>query len=78
METSVTVGGTYKHHKGKLYTVLAVARNEANPEEQVVVYRAEYESPDFGVGQVWIRKLERFLETIEVDGKETSRFVHVP
>jgi hypothetical protein len=78
MSTSVIIGGTYRHYKGELYTVLAVARNEANPEEQVVVYRAEYESPDFGVGQVWIRKLERFLEMVEVDGKETPCFEHVP
>ena len=69
------VGKRYRHYKGNEYTVLAIARHEDSPEKVSVVYRAEYDSPDFGFGCVWIRVIESFEgKVIGTDGTEAERF----
>jgi len=68
------VGKRYRHYKGGEYTVLAIARMESDPTIECVVYRAEYESPDYGKDTVWIREKGIFEEKIMVDGKEIDRF----
>lgn len=60
--------GTYKHYKGKLYEVLDVARHSETL-EYFVVYKTLY--GDFGT---WIRPLDMFIETIEIDGVIVKRF----
>ncbi len=73
----IQAGERYRHYKGKEYTILAVARNESDPEEFLVIYRAEYDSPDFGNGCVWARPLELFNGNLDVDGKELKRFTRI-
>ena len=61
--TDVRPGETYRHRKGGVYDVLAIARVEAT-HEPVVVYRAQYGDRD-----VWTRPLAEFLD---------GRFVLIP
>ena len=65
--------GKYRHYKGKMYEVIAVGRNESDLEE-VVIYKALYDSPDFGKDAIWVRAKKNFLEPVIVDGKEVPRF----
>lgn len=71
-------GTRYTHYKGGEYTVLAIARLESNPNEEYVVYRAEYASRDFGAGTVWLRPRASFEEIIEIEGKSVDRFTCIP
>jgi hypothetical protein len=65
--------GRYKHYKGNLYEVIAVAHHSETLEE-MVVYKALYDTPDFGYGAIWVRPKAMFNELILVDGKEVKRF----
>jgi len=68
--------GKYIHFKGKEYEVIGVARHSETFEE-LVVYRALYDSPEFGTNALWVRPKNMFLETIIKDGKEVPRFRYV-
>ena len=63
--------GLYEHYKGPQYRVFAVARH-SETEEEVVFYQALY--GDYGF---WVRPLSMFLESVEVDGEQVSRFALV-
>lgn len=67
-EKLVAVGSRYKHYKGGEYTVLHVALLEAT-NEPCVVYSAEY-----GAHAIYIRPLNDWLMTVEVDGETVPRF----
>lgn len=67
--------GRYKHYKGHYYEVVGVARHSETLEE-LVVYRALYDSADFGANQLWVRPLAMFLETVVVNGATVPRFEH--
>lgn len=69
--------GKYKHFKGKYYEVIGIARNSENHEEEFVVYKALYESDEFGKGELWIRPKNMFFEKVIYNGKEVSRFEFV-
>ena len=60
--------GLYRHYKGPEYRVVGVARHSEN-EEQVVVYQALY-----GEYGLWVRPLEMFCGSVEVDGEQVPRF----
>ncbi|QQG39002.1 MAG: DUF1653 domain-containing protein [Candidatus Woesearchaeota archaeon] len=65
--------GKYKHYKGKLYEVIGVARHSETLEE-LVVYKALYESEEFGKNAIWVRPKKMFLDTIDINGKKILRF----
>jgi len=65
--------GKYQHYKGKFYEVIGVARHSETLEE-MVVYRALYNSKEFGKNALWVRPKKMFLEKIMVDGKKIPRF----
>jgi len=44
--------GMYKHHKGNTCKVLTIARHSETL-EPLIVYKAQYSSPEFGDGAVW-------------------------
>lgn len=69
-------GKQYSHYKHPelLYTILVIGRLEADPKIECVVYRAEYDSPDFKKGTVWIRPRAMFEENVEHEGKLVPRF----
>lgn len=68
--------GKYKHYKGNFYDVIGVARHSETFEE-LVVYKALYDSEEFGNNVLWVRPKAMFLETVVVDGKEVPRFKNV-
>ena len=66
--SEIVIGGIYRHYKGKDYKLLAVAKHSETLEE-MAVYQALY-----GDGQIWVRPLAMFTETIEKDGQRFPRF----
>ncbi len=67
-------GKQYRHYKGQVYTVLTIARSEADPTTELVIYRAEYDSPDFGDRCVWVRERGNWEGTLTIDGEVRERF----
>ena len=63
----------YQHYKGNFYELIGVARHSETLEE-MVVYRALYESKDFGKNALWVRPKAMFLENVIIDEKEIPRF----
>ena len=55
----IFVGKRYKHFKGKIYTILAIA-NHSETDEKYVVYRALY-----GNKQVYIRPYDMFTSKVD-------------
>ena len=68
--------GKYKHYKGNFYEVIGVARHTETSEE-LVVYRALYDSKEFGNNALWTRPKSMFLENVVLEGKEVPRFKFV-
>jgi hypothetical protein len=67
-------GKRYRHYKGREYTVLTIGRLESSPEQECVIYRAEYDT-EFGSGIVWVRPKEDFEgDVVKDDGTRTHRF----
>lgn len=64
--------GRYRHYKGQFYQVIDVARH-SETEELLVVYRCLY-----GERSLWVRPLEMFLATVEVNGTRVPRFARCP
>lgn len=67
MSKSVKVGGIYRHFKGNIYQVIAVAKDSSDLHD-VVVYKSEDGS------KVWIRDMDEFLSEVTRDGKTMERF----
>ena len=65
--------GKYKHYKGNLYEVIAVAHHSETLEE-MVVYKALYDTPDFGYGAIWVRPKTMFTENVLVNENWIKRF----
>ena len=63
--------GKYRHFKGNMYEVIGVAKHSESLEE-MVVYRALY-----GSGDLWIRPVSMWNETVERDGKTFKRFEYI-
>lgn len=68
--------GIYEHYKKKRYQVIGIARYKDTMED-VVVYRALYDSEEFGNNALWVQPKMRFLEEVEIDGKLVPRFRYV-
>lgn len=65
--------GTYQHYKGNLYEVIATATHSETL-EPMVVYKALYDTPDFGYGAIWVRPLHMFEEMVNHQGNSVPRF----
>jgi len=68
--------GKYRHFKGKEYEVIGIAHHSETLEE-LVVYRALYNSEEFGSNVLWVRPVQMFNETVEKDGKTIKRFKYI-
>jgi hypothetical protein len=65
--------GKYKHYKGKQYEVIGFAKHSETLEE-LIVYKALYDSKEFGNDDLWVRPKSMFFETVTIDDKEIPRF----
>ncbi|HNV97535.1 MAG TPA: DUF1653 domain-containing protein [bacterium] len=63
--------GKYKHYKGNEYEVVGIAKH-SETQEDLVVYRALY-----GDNELWVRPLNMFEESIEIDDKKIKRFEYI-
>jgi len=68
--------GKYQHYKGNIYEVIGTARHSETLEE-LVVYRALYDSAEFGENALWVRPKKMFLEQVAVNEKKMPRFEFV-
>ena len=68
--------GKYEHFKGKPYEVVGVARHSETLEE-LVVYKALYNSKDFGKNSLWVRPKKMFFENVTIEGKGVPRFKYL-
>lgn len=68
--------GKYKHFKGNEYKVIGIARHSETLEE-LVIYKALYNSEEFGDGALWARPINDFLGIKEIDGVEVKRFEYI-
>ena len=70
MVTNAIKLGIYRHYKGGEYKALGCAKHSETGEELVVYQSLSDEG-------LWLRPKEMFLEQVEINGKETSRFKYV-
>ena len=68
--TEIQVGAIYEHYKGKRYKVHGVAVHSESL-TKLVVYECLYENE---MSDLWVRPLEMFQSTIEIEGKTIPRF----
>lgn len=68
--------GKYRHYKGGEYEVIGVGRHSETLEE-MVVYRALYDSLEFGKNSLWVRPKSMFESDVEVEGKTMKRFEYM-
>ena len=65
--------GIYEHYKGNHYRVIGLSRHSETLEE-LVVYKALYDSPEFGSDSIWVRPKTMFLEKVAHKGQQVPRF----
>ena len=63
--------GIYRHYKGGMYELIALATHSETLEE-MVVYRALY-----GEKALWVRPASMWNETVEKDGYCGPRFSYI-
>ena len=68
--------GTYQHFKGKYYKVIGIVHHSETLEE-LVLYRALYNSKEFGKEALWVRPKAMFLEMVVKEGKKIPRFIYI-
>lgn len=61
----ITVGKTYKHYKGNIYKIIALAKHSETVEDMIVYQSVEK-------GDIWTRPMHMWNEI--VDEKGTLRF----
>jgi hypothetical protein len=66
----------YLHYKWNEYEVIWIARHSETLEE-LVVYKALYNSPEFGENDLWIRPKKMFQENINIEWKDMPRFKYI-
>ncbi|MEI8061206.1 MAG: DUF1653 domain-containing protein [Candidatus Berkelbacteria bacterium] len=65
--------GKYQHYSDKFYQVIGVAHHSETLEE-LVVYKALYDSKEFGNNALWVRPKDIFLSKVQIDGEKVPRF----
>ena len=68
--------GIYRHYSGHYYQVIEIALH-SETHEPMVVYRALYDSPDYGANALWVRPLTMFQETVILGDTSVPRFTYV-
>jgi hypothetical protein len=65
------IPGKYRHYKGNDYQVIGLAKHSED-ESELVVYR-----PLYGEGDLWVRPLKMFVETVAINGQRVPRFAYM-
>jgi len=68
--------GRYEHYKGGQYEVIGLARHSETLEE-LVIYKALYDSEEFGKDALWVRPKDMFFENVTVGEKFVPRFSYI-
>lgn len=63
----------YEHYKKNLYEVIGVGHHTETLEE-LVCYKALYDSDEFWPNALWVRPLSMIMENVVVEGKNVPRF----
>jgi len=66
----------YKHYKGKDYEVIGEVKHSETLED-LVLYKALYDSKEFWKNTLWVRPKEMFNETINFEGNQVERFKYI-
>jgi hypothetical protein len=66
----------YKHYKNKNYELLFVWKH-SDTLEDFIVYKALYNSEEFGDDAIWVKPLKEFCTTVVVDNKKIDRFKYI-
>ncbi len=45
--------------------------------EELIIYEAMYDSPDFGLNAIWARPRGMFFEEVEFNGRKVPRFKYI-
>lgn len=64
--------GKYRHFKGGEYEVIGTAKHSESL-DVMVIYKPLYPLEE-GELETWVRPIEMFFDTKELDGAEVSRF----
>ena len=67
--------GRYRHYKGNEYEVMGVAKHSED-ETELVVYRPLYNA-NSGERGLWVRPLDMFIETVDINGETKPRFEYL-
>jgi len=68
--------GIYRHYKGQEYHVIGIAYHSETL-EPMVVYKALYNSEEFGNNALWVRPHGMFVESVTIDETTVPRFTFV-
>lgn len=64
----------YRHFKNaQLYEVIGIAHH-SETQEELVVYKALYQTEKHPYGSLWVRPKKMFFETVLHNGKNVPRF----
>ena len=63
----ITPGRIYRHYKGNLYKIIALAKHSETGEDMIVYQNTEK-------GDIWVRPDYMWNESVNVDGKNVLRF----
>ena len=67
--------GKYRHFKGGEYQVIGTAKHSESL-DIMVIYKPLYELEE-GELETWVRPIEMFFDTKELDGQEVPRFAFI-
>lgn len=66
----------YKHYKWNLYEVIYIAKHTETLEE-LIVYKALYDSSEFWNNAIWVRPKDMFQENVEINWVVSPRFTYI-
>ncbi len=66
----------YKHYKWNLYEVMYIAKHTETLED-LVIYKALYNSSEFWNNAIWVRPKEMFQENVEINWVVSPRFTYI-
>ncbi len=66
----IKTGKTYRHYKGNLYKIIALAKHSETGEDMIV-----YEN--IQKGDIWVRPKSMWNEIVNVSGRNVLRFQEI-